>query len=298
MQIEKARELGYDLTPLKVTPQKFADVEMTYHQLKLKKPFELSLIGDTHYASRECLEDFMMYALNRVSSTRNSAMIHMGDAFEANDHDSPDDAIFNQRYSNEESKDYIADIHKPNKISNKIWVWEEANHDGHRSRKKVGTAHSRDICREIDVPYARISSYNIIDFNGHRLNLYTNHGKNRSTPKLVGTRRKTWEESLTYPEADIIAIGHIHKLIYEDIVPNENITETVVVDYKNQCMTTKPAEFKKRLITGHFMGYLGGYGQKNAYSPNPAGYPILTLYPDGTYGVQKIWYKDFVEGTL
>lgn len=294
----KAYHLGQDLLPLTVTPQHFDDVEMTYHQLKLTKPFEISLIGDTHYSSRECLEDFMDYSLHRVIKRKNSAMVHMGDAYEANDHSSPEDAMFNQRYTNEESKDYIANIHKPKKISKKLWVWMEGNHDGHRSRKKVGTANSRDICREIDVPYARISSYNVIDFNGHRLNLYTNHGKNRSTPKIVGTRRKTWEESLTYSEADIVAIGHIHQLLYEDINPNENITENVVIDYKNQCMTTREAQFPKRLITGHFLKYLKGYGQKLAYPPKPAGYPILTLYPNGSYDIQKIWYRDFKEGIL
>jgi len=300
----KAKQLGEDLTPLTKTPQTFHEVEITYHNLKLKKPFELSLIGDTHYASQECLEPFLNYSLERVKNPprlpkKNSAMIHMGDAYEANDKDSPEDAQFNQKYTNEESKDHIINIHKPLNIRKKLWVWMEGNHDGHRSRKKTGTANSRDICQVIDVPYARISSFNIIDFNAHRLIVYTNHGKNRSTPRWVGTRRKTWEESMVYPEADIIAIGHIHKLRYEDIVPNENITENVVIDYHKQCMTTRQAEFKKRLITGHFLGYLGGYGQRSGYAPNPAGYPIIKLNPDGTYDVEKVWHRDLINnGTL
>lgn len=303
--MNRAKRLGEELIPLTPTPQRFHEVNVTYHNLdKLKKPFELSFIGDTHWASQECLEPFLDYSLERVQNPqglpkKNSAMIHMGDAYEANDKDSPEDSQFTQKYTNEESKDHIIRIHKPQSIRKKIWVWMEGNHDGGRSRKKVGTANSRDICQVIDVPYARISCYNVIDFNGHRLIVYTNHGKWRSTPKWVGTRRKTWEESMIYKNADIVAIGHIHKMKYEDIVPNENITENVVIDWENQCMVTQPAEFKKRLITGHFLGYLGGYGQKNGYAPNPPGYPILTLNPDGTYDVQEIWYRDLQrEGIL
>ncbi len=297
MQI--ATKLGRNLIDLPVTPREFADVEITYHELKIKKnPFEIPLIGDVHYASQECHEDFFFDTLDGIKRKQNNALIIMGDMYEANDHSSPDDAIFNQKYTNEDSKDLIADTLKPKRLSNKIWVWMEANHDGERSRKKTGTANSRDICREIGVPYARISCYNIIDFNDHRLILYTNHGKWRSTPKWVGTRRKTWEESMTYPEADIIAIGHIHKLHYGNIKPNENITENVVIDYENMCMDTRPAQFKKRLITGHWLQYLKGYGQKRAYPPNPAGYPILKLYPDGRYDVEKVWYRDWENGNL
>lgn len=301
--MNKAQRLGYNLHPLTVTPQRFHEVEITYHDLgDLKKPFELSFIGDEHYASQECLEDFLDYAHHRVLKPprgipkNNSAMIEMGDSYEANDKDSPADALFNQKYTNQESKDRTIERKRP--VADKTWVWMEANHDGERSRKKVGTSNSRDICRELNIPYAPISCYNVIDFNQHRLIVYTNHGKWRSTPKMVGTRRKTWEEQMTYNEADIIAIGHIHRLLYEDIVPNENITENVVIDYENQCMVTRPAEFPKRLITGHFLKYLGGYGQKMAYSPNPAGYPILKLYPGGGYDVEKVWHRDFMEGVL
>lgn len=298
--MELAKRLGEDLTPLTPTPSHFQDLEITYHDLgELKKPYEVSFIGDEHFASQECIEDFLKASHERVLNPpkgipkKNSSMIEMGDAYEANDHSSPDDAIFNQKYTNEESKDKTIERKRKLAKKGKIWVWQEANHDGERSRKKVGTANSRDICQVLDIPYSKISTYNVIDFNGHRLIVYTNHGKNRSTPKWVGTKRKTWEESMVYHQADIIAIGHIHRLKYEPIIPNENITENVVIDYENQCMVTQPATFKKRLITGHFLGYLGGYGQRKAYAPNPAGYPILKLYPNGHYDVELIWEREW-----
>jgi predicted phosphodiesterase len=299
--LSKAYKIGSNLIPLTPTPQCFHEVEVTYHNLSLKRPFELSFLGDEHYASQECHEDFLKYAHDRAETPpklpkKNSAVIEMGDAYEANTKESPEDSLFNQKYTNEESKDKT--IERKKSIAKKMWVWQEANHDGERSRKLTGTANSRDICQVLDVPYSKISTYNVIDFNGHRLIIYTNHGKNRSTPKWVGTKRKTWEESMNYSDADIIAIGHIHRLKYEDIIPNENITENVVIDYENQCMVTQPAEFKKRLITGHFLGYLGGYGQRKAYPVNPSGYPILVLNPDGTYDVKEIWYRDFAEGIL
>lgn len=291
----------HNLPPLTITPQEFHEVEVTYHKLKLKKPFELSFIGDEHYASPQCLEDFIDYAHNRVLNPpklpkKNSAFIEMGDSYEGNDNESPGDAIFTQRYTNEESKDKTIERKKP--IRKKLWAWMEANHDGERSRKKTGTANSRDICQVLDVPYSKISCYNVIDFNDHRLIVYTNHGKWRSTPTLTGTKRKTWYESLIYNEADVVAIGHIHRLLYEDIIPNENITERVAINYDTQRMEILPASYPKRLITGHFLDYLGGYGQKQAYSPKPAGYPILKLYPNGSYDVEKVWYSDFKDGLL
>jgi predicted phosphodiesterase len=287
-----AYKLGQDLIPMTPTAPRFAEVDVTYHNIKVKKkPFEIPFISDTHYASQECIEDFLDSAFGRIKRTRGCGFFHLGDAWEANDQNSPADAIHNQKYTNESAKDKTTEDIKP--IRKKCWIMHDGNHDGDRSRKLVGTSHTRDIARELDVPYSRISSYNIIDFNGHRLIIYTNHGKGRTTPKMVGTRRKTMEESMIYRQADIIAVGHIHRLLYQNIVPNENITENVVIDYENMCMDTQPAKFKKRLITGHFMKYLGGYGQKAGYAPHPAGYPILKLYPDGSYDVEKVWERDW-----
>lgn len=288
LQAMKLNE-GLDLTP---TPQHFQHVNVTYHQLKIKrKPFEIPFIGDTHIANQECLEDFLQNALDRIKKTRNVLMLGMGDFAEFNNTSSPGYAIHEQKYTNDESKDRIEELFKP--IRKKIGILHDGNHDGTRSRIKVGTSQTKDIAKILDVPYCKISCYHVIDFNNHRIIIYTNHGKNRATPKMVGTRRKTWEESMIYKQADIIAIGHIHRLIYEDINPNENITENVIIDYENQKMKTIPARFPKRLITGHFLEYLDGYGQENGYPPNPAGYPILKLYPDGCYDVEKVYERDW-----
>lgn len=287
--------LGEGLT-LPITPQHFHEVEVTYHKLQIKREFELSFIGDTHYGSQECIEPFVEYAYNRIERRKNSAAIHMGDAGEFNDRDSPANAIHEQKHTNQEIKDYLIERLRP--MKEKWWCWMGANHDDERSRNKVGTSQSRDICQAIDIPYSRISCYHIIDFNNHRLTIYTNHGKRRATPTWRGTKTKIHRESLIYPVADIVAIGHIHKLRYEDIVPDDNVTEQVVIDYENMCMTTRPAEFDKLLITGHFLKYLGGYGQKDGYPPNPAGYPILKLHPNGCYDVEFIWERDFQNGVI
>ena len=290
--MEYARKLGEDNLEHSETPKHFQELNVTYHKLKIKnKPHDISLIGDTHYANSQCIDDFLEYSINRIKRSRTASMIGMGDFAEFNDKSSPGYAIHQQRYSNEDSKDYIEELLYP--IRNKIWTIHDGNHDGTRSRKKVGTSQTRDIARYLDTPYSRISCYHVIDFNDHRLILYTNHGKKRGTVKMVGTRRKTWHEQLMYKLTDILAIGHFHRLIYEDINPVEEITENVVIDWENMKMKTIPAQFPKRLITGSFLEYLEGYGQEEGYAPTPPGYPILRLYRDGTYDVELIWEREW-----
>jgi hypothetical protein len=220
----------------------------------------------------------------------------MGDGWENNHKDSPGYSQFSQTMTNEDASTEIKTAHKP--VADKIWTWHEGNHGGERSRNKTGESVDRHIAEVLDVPYSRISCYHIIDWNGHRLIVYTNHGKRRTTPTVRGTKTKVRRESLVYKDADIIALGHIHRLLYDDIVIDDNIVENVTIDYDNLSMATVEAEYKKMLLTGCFLRYIGSYGQKDGYPPSPPGYPILKLYPDGTYDVEKVWYKDFEEGIL
>lgn len=293
---EKAYQIGSNLVPLTPTPQHFHEVTVTYHNLQLKSPFHISFIGDEHDASPEHLTEFNDYAINRINKRKNASYFQMGDAHENNHKDSPGYSQFSQTKTNEESQDCVKKRHKP--INKKCWIWHEGNHGGERSRNKTGISDDKNIAEILDVPYSRISAYHIIDFNNHRLVIYTNHGKKRATPTWRGTLNKIKKESLIYNEADIIAIGHIHKLRYVPIELDENIIESVVINYENQCMDTRPVQNKKLLITGHFMDYLGGYGQKDGYAPEPAGYPILVLNPNGSYDIEKVMYRDFEEGLL
>lgn len=294
----KAENKGYNLIPLTPTPTTFHEVNVTYHNIKLrgKTHYELTLNGDIHAASPEFLKEFWEYSINRTDKRKSSGLIHMGDAAENNNKDSPGYSQFEQRATNEQAEDYIKKIHK--KIRNKIWVWHEGNHGGERTRNKTGLSTDRHIAEVLNVPYSRISCYHIIDWNNHRLILYTNHGKKRTTPTWRGTKNKLLRESRVYKNADIICLGHIHKLKYVDLVPDENVTENIIIDYENQSMIQEEATFKKALITGCFLSYLGGYGQKDGYTPIKPGYPIIKLYPDGSYDVEKVWYKDFINGTL
>lgn len=280
---------------LPTTPtNEFIEVDVTYHNLHLTKDFELSLIGDVHPGNLTFNKEFYEYSLSRVNNRIGSAMIKMGDVLELNTDSSPEAAMHEQVWTNQIQQDYIVAKNRPLADNNKIWSWSGGgNHDDDRSKKKIGIPKSRDIAQILRVPYTPINAYHIIDFNNHRLILYTQHGKGRTTPTKNGTKRKLLKESLIYPMADIVCIGHTHRLDYGDLMLFDEINHEVYIDYDNLCMATRPKTYPRYLITGHFLNYLKSYGQKAGYPPIPSGYPILKLYPNGCYDVEFVWEPEW-----
>jgi len=295
--IYKAKPIPKDIPTPTQTPNNFHEIEITYNNLgKLTAPFKILELGDIHPGNLTFDQEFYESALNTAERLNNVGIFKNGDVLELNTDSSPEAAMHEQIWPNQRQQDYI--VEKNRKLANdgKILCWMGGgNHDDDRSKKKIGIPKSRDIAQILDVPYAPISAYHIIDWNGFRLIIYNNHGKGRTTGTKNGTRRKLLRESLIYPLADIICIGHTHRLEAGDLWTFEEIQHEVIIDYENMCMATQPKEVPHYLITGHFLGYLKSYGQKSGYPPIPAGYPIITLFPNGDYGVDFIWEPEWRE---
>jgi len=294
LYIYKANQIPKNSPQITPTPNNFHEIEITYHNLKLTAPFDIYQIGDVHPGNLTFDQEFYEYALNEVMRRNNTALIKQGDVLDLNTDSSPEAAMHEQIWTNKRQQDYIVNINTPLADNDKIWCWGGGgNHDDDRSNKKIGIPKSRDIAQMLRVPYSPISALHIIDFNGHRLILYCNHGKGRTTGTKTGTRRKLLKESIIYPEADLVCIGHTHRLEHGDLWTFEEIQHEVVIDYKNMCMRTQPKYPPKYLITGHFLGYLKSYGQKSGYPPIPAGFPLIRLFPNGDYGIDFVWEPEW-----
>jgi len=276
-----------------ITPTTFNDNNVFYRQLHIKHPYHLYLKGDSHPGNPLYLQNFHENILEEIESRNNTGMIEMGDIGEFNNKDSPESAMHEQVWNNKKQLEYIKQKHRPLAEKGKIWALTCGNHDGERSRKTEGTSRTRDIAEILDVPYIDISAYIVIDINNkYRLTLYINHGKRRTTGTNTGTRRKMLREKEQYSLADIVCIGHKHKLEFDDLYFFDDIKHEVVINPETMQMTTQPKIYKKRLITGHFLDYFGGYGQRDAYPPEPAGFPILHIHPDGFYEVEFVWENE------
>lgn len=285
----------YNWTPAYQTPNDFCLVEVTYHKLKLRgnQGFELSLIGDVHPGSHTFIQDFYESSLERINKRKNSAVIKKGDILELNTVDSPEAAMHEQVWTNQYQHDYIKEQNMGLAEDGKLWCIEEGNHDGGRSKKKIGIPQSRNMAEILRVPYSPISALHVIDFNKHRLILYSNHGKGRTTSTRTGTKRKLLKEHITYPEADIICIGHTHRLECDNLWINEEVNNCVKIDPENMCMKVEPINPPKYLITGHFLDYLKSYGQSSGYPPIPAGFPVIHLNPNGMVNVEMVWEPEW-----
>lgn len=120
------------------------------------------------------------------------------------------------------------------------------------------------MCRALKVTYLGDACWSRFRVGKQSYNIYSLHGRTGS--RFDGTALLALERISTSFFADLVAMGHTHKMI----------TSSVIIQ---RIESGRVKEFKKHLlITGSYLKYDGGYGQTAGLPISKLGSPKVKLF--------------------
>ena len=120
------------------------------------------------------------------------------------------------------------------------------------------------MCRELGIRYLGDACWTNLRVGRETYILYTLHGRTGS--RFDGTALLALERISTSFFADLVAMGHAHKLITSSVLI-QRVVNGVVREFK-----------KYLLITGSYLKYDGGYGQTLGLPISKLGSPKVKFF--------------------
>ena len=234
---------------------------MKFIHIKEEQAVELWGIGDTHYGSREFMEDEFSALINHVKKTKNARVILMGDLIDTCLKNSPGAGPYDNDMTPEAQMEHIVDLLMP--IKKKIWGLLDGNHEN-RIHKTTSIDISKIMAKYLDVPYCGNSTMIKARVGTQNYSIFAAHGSSGSTG-LSGKINTVMKYS-NYIQADIYLMGHVHELAHHS-------AEYFYIDNGDKMI--KSAE-RHYLLTGHYLKY-GGYAEQKGYKPGNTGSPKILL---------------------
>lgn len=223
---------------------------------------ELVFIGDVHLGSPQCNVKKFLDNL-RYCLYKKIYVILMGDLLEVATRESIGAGVYEQDYPALSQFEIMFEYLKPLADAGLILGLHQGNHE-ERIWKMTGFNISKALARELNVPYLGDACWNYFKVGNQVYKIYTLHG--RTNARYEGTALTALERLASSFDADIVAMGHAHKLI---------TSHTIIQKVVNGSMV----EFKKHLIiTGSYLNYTGSYGQKSGLNISKIGSPKVKLF--------------------
>ncbi len=206
---------------------------------------ELVFIGDCHYGSPQFdqprFEAMLDYCLKHKLY-----VLLMGDLLETATRNSVGAGVYEQEAPPDDQYQKMCDWLKPLADAKLIIGAHTGNHE-ERIYKDSGFNVTKALCRQLNVKYLGDACWTQLRVGKETYVLYTLHGRTGS--RFDGTALLALERISTSFFADLVAMGHAHKLV----------TSSVIIQMVIRGMVK---EFKKYLlITGSYLRYDGGYAQ-------------------------------------
>ena len=237
------------------------------------KPIKLALLGDEHTGSLTWLKDFNYDAIDLIKRNR-MWWIGMGDPLEFATKASVGSGVYEQPLNPDEQKAEWIETHR--KIRKRCLGIHDGNHN--KRNKELGMTETVNLCLALDMPFLASHAYHTVACGDKVWRILTTHGKGTSR-KPENKINSCLDMQTAYPEADIYAMGHVHRLEYKQKYQNK-----IVINENEQRMAREHEA--TYILTGSFMDYIGSYAQEDGYQPEPAGYPVITFQPEGTFEVE------------
>jgi len=228
-----------------------------------KEYAELLFIGDVHYGSINCAVDKFQANLDYCLRERVPLFL-MGDMLEAATRYSVGSGVY-QQLSPQEQIEHMLEFLRPLAEAGLIVGYITGNHED-RITKETGIDVSKNLCRELKIPYLGAAGWTIFYVGPQAYTLYAIHGSSGS--RFDYTKLKAVMDLSHYFQADIIASGHMHTIL-------DNAVERQVVS-----RTRKIVEVKKChvIVTGHYLKYDKSYAQAKGMPPAKLGSPKVKLF--------------------
>lgn len=186
----------------------------------------------------------------------------MGDLIEVGTRSSVGEGVYEQTFPAQSQYEQMVEWLKPLAKKKLIIGLLRGNHEV-RIDQAVGLNPSKAMARELSVPYLGDACWNLFVINGQYYSVYSLHGRTGS--KFDGTALLALERLAAPFHADLVVMGHAHKVISSSILMQIVLRGRVL-------------EHKKHLvITGSYLKY-GGYAQTFGLPPSKLGSPKVRFY--------------------
>jgi len=229
-----------------------------------KKYAEVVFLGDVHYGSPQCDKERFLKMV-KYCFEHNIYVLLMGDLIELATRHSVGSGVYEQEFAGQSQYEQMVEWLKPLAKKGLILGTLQGNHE-ERCYKDSGVNVSKAMARELGVRYLGDACWNVFRVGSQSYTIYSLHGRTGS--KFDGTALLALERISASFFADLVAMGHAHKLITSSVVGQRVVNGSV-------------QEFKKHLlITGGFLKYDGGYGQTLGLPPSKLGAPKVKFFSD------------------
>ena len=224
---------------------------------------EVVFLGDLHYGSPQFDEPRFLRMID-FCLKNNLYVFLMGDLIELATRHSVGAGVYEQEFPGQSQYEKMVEWLKPLADKKLILGLLTGNHEA-RCYDLTGVNVSKAMARELKVPYLGDACWNSFRVGKQTYTIYSLHGRTGS--KFDGTALLALERLAAPFHADLVAMGHAHKVI------NSSILMQIVLHGSVR-------EHKKHLlITGSYLKY-GGYAQTFGLPPSKLGSPKVRFYAD------------------
>jgi len=227
---------------------------------------EVIFFGDLHLGHPQChlkkAIEMLKYCLEK-----NIYVLFMGDLMESGLTTSIGDSVYQQRLNPQEQMEAVIEMIIPIKEAGLCLGFLMGNHEM-RIRKTSGIDISKNICRELKIPYLGYACWNLWYVGNQSYTIYAWHGA--SGARFIYTKLKSVVDLSHYFTADLIAMAHVHSLTSDSI-------ERQYVDKGSKQVKVRKAHI---LITGSYLAYDDSYSQMKGFPPTKLGSPKVKFMSD------------------
>lgn len=223
---------------------------------------EVVFLGDCHLGSPQFDKTRFVSMLDYC--LKNSIYVFlMGDLIEMATRDSVGSGVYEQTHKGQSQYEIMIDWLKPLAQKKLILGSHNGNHED-RVYKATGVNLAKMIARELEVRYLGDACWNTFKVGKQTYTIYSLHGRTGS--RFDGTALLALERISTSFFADLVCMGHTHKMISSTVI-TQRIENGMVKEHK-----------KTLLITGSYLKYDGGYGQTLGLPISKLGSPKVKFF--------------------
>lgn len=223
---------------------------------------EVMFIGDCHYGSPQFDEPRFLNMIDYCVDNKLYVFL-MGDMIEMATRDSVGAGVYEQTKNGQSQFERMVGWLKPLADRNLLLGFLSGNHE-ERVYKSTGVNIGKMFARELGIRYLGDACWNLFKVGKQTYSIYSLHGRTGS--RFDGTALLALERLSTSFHADLVVMGHAHKLVSSTVI-TQRIENGSIKEHK-----------KTLLITGSYLKYDGGYGQALGLPISKLGSPKVKFY--------------------
>jgi hypothetical protein len=223
---------------------------------------EIIFFGDLHLGYPTCDKKKAQAMLDWALANK-CYVIGMGDYMECGITGSVGD-VYQQTLNPQKQMDEVTEMFRPLAEAGLLIGLHTGNHEA-RIYKGTSIDPVSIMCKILGVPYLGYSCWTLISVGSQHYSMYSTHGAGGS--RFKHTKLKAVMDLVAWIQADIVAMGHVHTIVTEEIRQQH-------IDLRSRCVV----ETKCYVIeTGAYMLWDGSYGQTANMPITTTGSPKIKL---------------------